>query len=461
MPAARSAPADLDQARREVDTVTACLREGFPPISPAGCTTTKSAVRVAADRLGVDRRSLAERIGTPERPGSHARRFGLSPDWQADEKAAAERGELGYDPILPGFALQSTSTQRGADGNVEREWIRQGKAPGAPAEVPAGHILKGVSILADASGREIQRWIKTREGLAPQATVAEVRKALAEMPERAEPAPRPAHSLADLATVYPLADLHLGLLTWQGEVGENWDLTIARQTIAENVARLIDAAPASRQAVILGLGDLLHADGYDNATPKSKNVLDCDGRYPRILGVAVRLLIETVRQALRKHDQVLVRVLPGNHDPESTVAVNLALDLYYESDDRVTVDASASPFWWWEWGVNFLGATHGDGAKMKDLPIIMATANPEAWGRSKVREVMTGHIHNESKIDIRGVAVESFRTPIPADSWHHRMGYGGGRSLSAITYHRARGRTQRNDVMILPPGEADEMRMAA
>lgn len=464
MHVARKAVAGLEEARREVETVTQCIREGRPARPVPGDTANPGAVRVAAGRLGVDRRSLADRIGTPDQPGSHFRRFGLQPDWAAGDKIAAERGEAGFEPVLAGFAVKEIATNRDKDGEVKQDWVRQAKAPGPIAEVPRGHVVKAMSILRDGEGRVKLDWMKTAEGRSPEDLVADIRAALAEMPERARPVPPPADSMADLATVYPLADLHIGLMTWKGETGTSWDLDIAREVISENVTRLIQMAPPSRQAVILGLGDLLHADGYDNATPKSKNALDVDGRYPRVLDVAVDLIRETVRQALEKHEQVLLRILPGNHDPESTVGVNLALRLFYESDPRVTVDASASPFWWWRWGVNLLGATHGDGAKMPDLPLIMATSvKPDDWAVSKVREIHTGHIHSETKRDIRGIIVESHRTPIPPDSWHHRMGYGGGRSMCAITYHRRRGRLYRHDSPILAPDlpEFEQEKIAA
>jgi hypothetical protein len=83
----------------------------------------------------------------------------------------------------------------------------------------------------------------------------------------------------------------------------------------------VDRSPSSGECVILGGGDLLHADNSQNQTAKSGNVLDVDGRYQKIVGVATQLMVRTINVALRRHLHVTVRVLPGNHDEHSAVAV--------------------------------------------------------------------------------------------------------------------------------------------
>lgn len=103
-------------------------------------------------------------------------------------------------------------------------------------------------------------------------------------------APAPPHT-EDTATVYPLADLHLGVLAWGKETGENYDLNIAEQTVKAAMTRLFASAPPSHIGVVLGLGDLLHFDGYEPVTSRSRNFLDVDGRYPLVLQTATSVLI--------------------------------------------------------------------------------------------------------------------------------------------------------------------------
>lgn len=363
---------------------------------------------------------------------------------------ASRKGLLGTLPVLPSFEIKRTTVRYDKHGKVAGEYVTQAQAPGAEFQVPEGHVVKGESAWVDADGRVRGKWVKTREGRSPERTFEELREALAGLQDyRAAPVPAPAECAEELARVYVAADWHLGLMTWAGETGKNWDLKLAQAAIGGAIERLVAASPPSKQAVVLGLGDLLHADGLDNCTPKSKHVLDVDGRYPKIALAATRQIVQTAKAALAKHDQVLIRILRGNHDEESAANVAIAVAFHFEDDPRVSVDLDFSPYWWWSWGTTFLGATHGDGAKMKDLPLIMAAWNPEAWGRSVFRHILTGHIHTQTGIEVAGVTVESFQTPAPADAWHVGRGYRANRSLTSITYHRADGEVSRNKVNIV------------
>lgn len=345
-------------------------------------------------------------------------------------------------------SLESAATALGlSPGALRNRYVKGVKAGLDEAIVhpaPQGHTVKGVSTLYGPDGQVLTQWVKTRtDGPSLDDIIGAVRDAFAEY----EPPPKletaPDHADADLATIIPLADFHLGLLTWGKETGTDWDLSIAQDIIRRSMHRLMQASPASSQAVILGLGDLLHSDGYAPITSRSKNNLDVDGRWPKVLKVAVELVIHAVDLALMRHDSVLVRILPGNHDDESAIAVALALGYYYSNNPRVSVDDDPSRFWWWTWGSSLLGATHGDMAKMKDLPLLMAARNPEAWGKAKFRAVYTGHIHQQTGIELSGVTVESFQTPAPPDAWATGMGYYPGRSLTAITLHRSDGEVSR------------------
>ena len=320
----------------------------------------------------------------------------------------------------------------------------------ARSDFPDGLAIRGTSTLYGPNGDVRLTWVKTREEpLSIDEIASQVREALDEYePPQVFPV-APTQVDSDLATLYPLVDWHVGLRSWKKETGHNYDLKIAQTTIKTAMTRLLSVAPNSSQAVILGLGDLMHSDNYDNMTSRSKNILDVDGRYPRVLSTATQLVIFTVDLALQKHETVLLRILPGNHDDQSAIAVTLALSLYYQNNLRVTVDDDAGRFWWWVWGKVFLGATHGDKAKMKDLPIIMAARNPEAWGKTKFRHTFTGHIHRDSCIEIGGVTVESLRTPVAPDSYSIGMGFDSGRAVQAITYHKDQGEIMRQKVNIV------------
>src|SRR5690606_18480216 len=221
---------------------------------------------------------------------------------------------------------------------------------------------------------------------------------------------------------------------WAEETGENYDLAIARDTILTAMARLISASPPSDTAIVLGLGDLLHFDGYEPVTARSRNFLDADGRYPKVLKTSAQMVIATIDLALRRHERVLVRILPGNHDDQSAVAVSLALALYYDGHARVTVDDSPSRFWWHRFGQVFFGATHGHKATMKDLPLVMAHDRPHDWAASTYRRIFSGHLHHERRIEEGGVIVTCMRSPVAKDAYHSFEKYRAGRSVYSETF---------------------------
>lgn len=359
----------------------------------------------------------------------------LSPDLMR-EAVEAYRAN-GFNKTQAAIAL---GLDRGTYNNRYRRAIALGFDEKIVSEAPSGHTIKGVSTLYTADGSVVQQWVKTRaDQPSPEQFIEEIKAALDGYERRSPLFTAPDDSDTSIATIVPLADLHVGLLAWRRETGTDWDLTIAQDVIKAAMVRLVAATTPSAECVILGLGDLLHSDGYDPVTSRSKNQLDVDGRWPKVLHAAVNLIIYSVDLALKRHAHVTVRILPGNHDMESAIAVALALSLYYSNNPRVTVDEDPSYFWWWSWGTTLLGATHGDKAKMADLPLIMAAKNPETWGKSKFRHVYTGHIHKQTGIEVSGVTVESFRTPVAPDAWHTGMGYSAGRSLTAVTLHKTEG----------------------
>ena len=113
---------------------------------------------------------------------------------------------------------------------------------------------------------------------------------------------------------------------------------------------------------------------------------------------------------------------------------------------QITIDTSPRHYHYLEFGQNLLGTHHGHGAKPEKLPLIMATDMPEAWGRTKHRYWLTGHLHHEIAKEYEGCRVETFGILPPADAWAHQKGYRARRQQKAIVYHREHGEVARHTV---------------
>lgn len=321
-----------------------------------------------------------------------------------------------------------------------------------PAEhthkAPAGYKLKGVSTLLRADGSVAQTWVKTT---AEQETAADVLDAFQvavserDIEPAATVAPSATHN-ADLLTVYPMGDPHIGMLAWGAETGADFDLKIAVGNLTAAVDRLVSLAPASETALIVNLGDYYHADNPSNRTARSGNALDVDSRWAKILRAGIACQIRCIDRALERHASVRVINEIGNHDDMSSVMLSVCLDHHYRNEPRVQIDTSPSTFHWYRHGLCFLGVTHGHNTKAQALPGIMAYDKPQEWGATRYRHFYTGHVHHESVKEYPGCTVETFRTLAARDAWHHASGYRAGRSMVCDVWHAKRGRILRHEV---------------
>jgi hypothetical protein len=249
--------------------------------------------------------------------------------------------------------------------------------------------------------------------------------------------------MADLLCVYPQGDPHIGLLAWAEESGEPFDLKIAEELMCGAIDRLVASAPAAETALLLNLGDQWHADNQKNVT-QSGHQLDVDGRWAKIQQVGLRAMIYCIRRLLEKHERVELRINRGNHDGHASYALSLMLSCYFHAEPRVHVDLSPALAWYYQFGKVLIGSTHGDTMKGKDLMGIMADDCPKAWGETKHRFWMVGHVHHSDVKDYRGGTVEYFRTLAARDAWHAGQGYKAGRDMRLIVMHKDHGEIERH-----------------
>lgn len=364
------------------------------------------------------------------------------PTLQCQLERAAARGLMGTKPVLPGFVIKQTSTQRGPTGELQREWIQQAKAPGEEFKVPDGHTIKGISALIGPDGRELAKWVKTKEtGVDPKAFVEELEKHFAEFKPSAVQRPLASHKYDDQLTLYPFADPHYGLLSWHRDTGQNWDLKHAVAIMESTFARVIARTPPTKHAILLVGGDILHSQNHENTTARSGHALQVDGRFPKVLLTACESIVRIADLIAANHETLEIIAIPGNHDPEAAYAVQFFLHAWYRNEPRVSVDLDTSLFRIREYGAVMLATTHGHTIRAAQMPEVMAAREPEIWGRTRARFIHTFHVHHKSKpVDtVGGCTVETHEIMAPQDDWHFNKGFLSGRSQKSITYHKERG----------------------
>lgn len=348
-------------------------------------------------------------------------------------------------PHIPsdGMVIGKNSITYDDSGNLLRQSVQFKPDSGDVYEVPDGHVVKGESVLLDPDNRVLAKWIKTREG-AGEGLVDALKEAFDSYDGMAGTVPLPLVLNNDLLTVYPIPDLHFGMYGWAQECGADYDVEIASKIITESLNDLIERSAPSTKAVILGLGDHFHANDSKAATPGSGNRLDVDTRWARVFGLGARLTTLLVDMVARKHKYVEVKFLPGNHDPDSSMALTVALSLFYSKNDRIYVNDDPSIAWYYRFGKVLMGATHGHSMPPARMAMILANDRAKDWGETEYRHLFYGHFHRRTAEEIGPVIVESFASPAARDAWNANSGYRSGRRMTAITFHKDFGEISRH-----------------
>ena len=335
----------------------------------------------------------------------------------------------------------------GISRSAMRDRLANAKAKGGfedlPERVPEGHKAKGVSTLYDADGNVKAQWVKTaaNESQALDAFQQAIADICGPAPVLPPIAP-PSDADEDLLNVIPMGDPHFGLLSWKPETGEDFNLDRAESITFSAVDKLVARAPRAGTGLLLNLGDYFHADDSSNRTPRGNNALDVDGRFQKVASVGFRAMLRCIERMLETHDKVIVRNNPGNHDPHQALMLNIAVGARFHDNPRVHVDPSPSSFYYYRFGKTLIGSTHGDGAKLAELPLIMAADVPHEWAAATFRVWHVGHFHHNQKLgqkDQTGCEVETHRTLAAGDAWHRHHGYRALRDMKVITYHREYG----------------------
>ena len=306
-------------------------------------------------------------------------------------------------------------------------------------------VVTGRSTLRDAEGNVVLEWEKTARDAedARRALEAACEAMCAKLPRIAPTVP-PRATEGHLCTVYTLTDCHVGALAWHKEGGADWDLDIAEETLIGCFKHMIETSPASEMAVVNQLGDFLHFDGLEAATPTSHHLLDADGRFDKVVQTAIRTLRRVVDMALAKHARVHVILAEGNHDLASSVWLRQMFAALYENETRITVEQSPLPYYAVEWGKTLLAFHHGHLKKNDQLPLLFAAQFAEQWGRTTKRYCHTGHRHHLEEKEHSGMIVFQHPTLAARDAYAARGGWHALRSATAVTYHKAYGEVGRS-----------------
>jgi len=236
-------------------------------------------------------------------------------------------------------------------------------------------------------------------------------------------------------------DLHVGKLAHVAETGRRpYDVKIAIATFNRALDALIERTahyPISEILFVCG-NDLFNSDNEENTTTGGTAV-STDGRFFKTFRSTRKMIVQAIER-LRQIAKVQVMICPGNHDRQTAYHLGDSLECYFHADPMVTVNNLPNPRKYVEWGASLIGFCHGDEGKPDDYAFLMAAEQPEAWGRTKFREMHCGHFHSLKVRELHGVRVRLLSALTEADDWHAHMGYIGAiRQAEAFVWSKKEG----------------------
>ena len=198
----------------------------------------------------------------------------------------------------------------------------------------------------------------------------------------------------ELALEINFSDLHIGMLSWGKEVGEDYDYKIAFDNIRrvlEKIERKIYNLPVTK-VYLCFLGDFLHIDTEEGTTTKGTKV-DTDSR-PKLMIIRGNEIVMEIIERLAIVDTE-VKWVEGNHSRNIEFAVFNSQPFIFKNYKHIKFDVTPIERKFFVFGENLIGLEHGEINKQNEFNWLQIEARTE-WGLTSYAEQHSGHIHHES-----------------------------------------------------------------
>lgn len=245
---------------------------------------------------------------------------------------------------------------------------------------------------------------------------------IADIPNKPKSIPRNILKEESYLLVVDPCDVHIGKLADSFETGEDYNSQMAVKRVKEGVQGILDKTKGFSVDKILFIGgnDILHID-TPKRTTTSGTPQDTDGSWYSNFLLAKELYIDILENLLQVADVHFV-YNPSNHDWVHGFFLADVIQTYFKDCKNITFNCDLNHRKYFRYHSNLIGTSHGDGAKIQDLPLLMAQESC-SWSETKHRYIYTHHVHHKNSKDYIGVTIESMRSPSSADGWHSRNGY--------------------------------------
>lgn len=392
-------------------TVTAYLRAG-------------KSMRKAAKAMGTSRHTIKNRLARAQERGLYSGNV-TGKTHEVEESVKKDFDFKNNRGVVTTKSLNIQTVEEALDASAIdlEEWeVERNKINSWEVTMGADKTMTGKP--ETYTNYQVTVWLK-RKMVEPIITAIEalVKTIPAFKPRKHKPL---VHEKGEYLQEMALFDIHFGKLAWGQETGQgDYDVNIAEDWFIQAAEKNLNyggSFPRSKILYILGQ-DYLHVENYMHETSLGKNNLDVDTRLPKIFEVAMGAAIKVIYMC-REVAPVEILWVPGNHDMHASYYLSHILKSHFRNDKRVTVNNGPK----WEkailWGNLLVGYTHDAERRQTAAINMLPQMFPELWGKSKYRELHTGHLHKKGETKYKpvqtvgGTVIRRLPTLSVIDKWH-------------------------------------------
>jgi hypothetical protein len=182
--------------------------------------------------------------------------------------------------------------------------------------------------------------------------------------------------------VIDIADLHIGKLATAFETGEDYNSQIAVKRAKDGLQGILNKAKGFYidKVLFVAGNDILHTDNTKRTTTAG-TPQDTDGMWYDNFLMAKNLYIELLEKLL-SFAEVEVVYNPSNHDFTHGFFLMQLIEAHF-ANSTINFNVNLLHRKAFKYGNNLIGTTHGDGAKIENLPLLLATEFPILWSKTK------------------------------------------------------------------------------
>jgi len=235
-------------------------------------------------------------------------------------------------------------------------------------------------------------------------------------------------------------DLHIGSLSWSGQVGQNNDYKIAFGSIKRVCSQIVELLKTGKYEKIVNafLGDGFHVD-TNELTTAGRTQVDTDSRPEKMILMGEEMFMYIIDQTCILEDCENIWV-GGNHSKLIEFAVFSMLPFVYRENKHIKFDVTPKDRKIMVYGKVLVGLLHGDEIEKSERDVWLQRDFKKEWSDSEYAEIHCGHFHQEQLFKEKGGIVQRTNPTLKIqDKYEYDHGWYSNKVILAYSWNKETG----------------------